>query len=316
MLDMSDSIDGQPLVTHAGELLPFHVPSHTSSRPFPYHRLPVTDSSDSDFVAAVSSWAVRACLRPEVVYGLVLLYLLSEKPVLLLRSALGLDDPDRSKPPHARLRLFVAGHNALLCAFSAAVAAGSWSGVIGHLSKYGTRDTYCDPNGTLWTQYHLGWWCTLFYLSKYYEWIDTWILVLKKGRGGASFLQTYHHAGIVLAMYGGVASHSSWLAWVVLLNSVIHTVMYLYFFVKTLKPSLHVPAAQYLTQAQMLQFVIGIVGTLGVLWMGDRCDTHSSRASLVLLQVYGWGLLALFAAFHRRKYRPSTGSSNTYNKDE
>jgi hypothetical protein len=103
-------------------------------------------------------------------------------------------------------------------------------------------------------------------------------------------------------MYGGVASQSSWLAWVVLLNSVIHTFMYAYFFAKTLMPDLHVPAARYLTQAQMLQFVIGIVGTWGVLILGDDCDSSSGRASLAFLQVYGFGLLALFAAFHRRKY--------------
>lgn len=287
-----ESIDGRPLVSDAREL--FFFPSR-----FPYHRLPSC--------VGPSSCVLRACLRPEVVYALVLFYLVSEKPILLLRTVLALDDPNPHRSPspsspHTRLRRFIAAHNLLLCGFSAAVAVGSWSGVVKHLAKHGTRQTYCDPHGTLWNDYSLGWWSTLFYLSKYYEWIDTWILVLKKGRGGASFLQSYHHAGIVIAMYGAVASQSSWLAWVVLLNSAIHTVMYGYFFVKTLRPTLHVPAARYLTQAQMLQFIIGIVGTWGVLYLGNDCDLHSGRASLMFLQLYGFGLLALFAAFHRRKY--------------
>lgn len=304
--DAKESIDGGPLVTDYRELVDF-------VNRFPYHRLPTTSASDASALllsaAAANTALLRTCLRPEMVYGMVVLYLMSEKPVVWLRKLLGLESAHtKDKGPQLWLTRFIALHNFLLFVFSAAVAVGSWKSVLQHYDMYGAYETYCDPHKTLWNQHHLGYWSTLFYLSKYYEWIDTWILVLKKGYGGASFLQYYHHAGIVLAMYGGVASQSSWLAWVVLLNSVIHTVMYLYFFVKTLQPSLQIRAAKYLTQAQMLQFVVGILGSAGVLAMGDACDTSSSRFSLGFLQVYGLGLLALFAAFHRRKYRTTTAN--------
>jgi GNS1/SUR4 family len=301
-LEAKESVDGAPLVTDYRELVDF-------PRRFPYHRLPPLPSNGSTLflsaaAAAANTLILRASLRPELVYGMVVLYLVSEKPVVWLRKVLGLEDATaKDMGPQLWLVRFIALHNFLLFVFSAAVAVGSWKSVLQHYDEHGAYLTYCDPHKTLWNQHHLGYWSTLFYLSKYYEWIDTWILVLKKGTGGASFLQYYHHAGIVLAMYGGVASQSSWLAWVVLLNSVIHTFMYLYFFVKTLKPSLQIRAARYLTQAQMLQFVVGILGSAGVLVMGDSCDTSSSRFSLAFLQVYGLGLLALFAAFHRRKYQ-------------
>jgi GNS1/SUR4 family len=302
--DAKESVDGGPLVTQAWELIDF-------VHRFPYHRLPTSsDGSSTTTVAeAANTLLLRTCLRPELVYGMVVLYWFSEKPVVWLRQLLGLHDPQRATPK-LWLTRFVALHNLVLFVFSAAVAVGSWKSVLQHYDEYGAYKTYCDPSKTLWNQHHLGYWSTLFYLSKYYEWIDTWILVLKKGVGGASFLQYYHHAGIVLAMYGGVASQSAWLSWVVLLNSVIHTFMYLYFFVKTLQPSLQIRAARHLTQAQMLQFVAGIVGSSGVLAMGDACDTSSSRFALGFLQVYGLGLLAMFAAFHRRKYRATETNNN------
>ena len=141
---------------------------------------------------------------------------------------------------------------------------------------------------------------TIFYISKYYEFIDTWILVLK--RKEPSFLQLYHHTGIVFTMWGGVASQSAWLFVVVLLNSFIHTLMYTYFLIKTISPKTEIKSAKYLTSAQIVQFITGIVSTIPILVMGDRCDTESSRFMLACLHVYGYGLIALFVSFASRKY--------------
>ena len=54
----------------------------------------------------------------------------------------------------------------------------------------------CDGTGTLWTKYDLGSWIWHFYISKFYEFIDTWIILLKGDK--PMLLQTYHHAGVVL----------------------------------------------------------------------------------------------------------------------
>lgn len=50
------------------------------------------------------------------------------------------------------------------------------------------------------------------------------ILILKHKQ--ASFLQVYHHTGIVLIMWMAVCSQAAWLQFAVILNSVIHTLMY------------------------------------------------------------------------------------------
>ena len=169
-------------------------------------------------------------------------------------------------------------------------------------NSYGAFDTYCDPNGTLWEQSTgFGSWAVIFYVSKYWEFADTWILVLK-GKN-PSFLQVYHHTGIAFCMWVGVLSQSSWLKAVVLLNSIIHTLMYTYFLIKTLSPTTEIKAAKYLTKAQIAQFFVGIFYSAAVLFLGEKCDTQSSRFGLACLQVYGYGLIALFAAFAKRKYR-------------
>jgi hypothetical protein len=191
--DVPESVDGAPLVTKILEFFDF-----------PYERLP-----ENAFVATL--------MRPEIVVCLALLYLVSKKPLQVFVRASGWN------PKNDAFRMFIAVHNLALAIFSAVCAYNSWPIVIQHFRTRGFIATYCDQDGSLWTTSGLGAWSTLFYISKYYEFLDTWILVLKGKE--ASFLQVYHHTGIVLAMYGGVASQSAWLIFVVLLNSVIHTFM-------------------------------------------------------------------------------------------
>ncbi|GAX25230.1 hypothetical protein FisN_5Lh313 [Fistulifera solaris] len=269
--ELPESSDGRPLAT---------VVSHFVH--FPYDRLP-------------SNTLVAVLMRPEVVLGLVIVYLMSKKILKLAMKVTGFS------AENSAFQFFIAAHNLGLAVFSGVCAYNSWPIVIQHLATRGLIATYCDTDGSLWGEGGLGAWATVFYISKYYEFVDTWILVLKGKE--ASFLQVYHHTGIVLAMYGGVASQSAWLLFVVLLNSVIHTLMYVYFFIKTISPNTEIKAARYLTMAQIGQFFTGIGCSVGVLFMGNRCDTQSSRASLLFLHIYGFGLIALFRAFAKKKYK-------------
>jgi GNS1/SUR4 family len=92
---------------------------------------------------------------------------------------------------------------------------------------------------------------------------------------------------------------------VVLLNSAIHTVMYTYFFIKTVSPETEIKAARYLTMAQIGQFLTGIACTVPIFVLGSDCDTESSRFALACLHLYGFGLIALFLSFAERKYKKS-----------
>lgn len=63
----------------------------------------------------------------------------------------------------------------------------------------------------------------LFYLSKFYEVIDT-VIILAKGKK-SPLLQTYHHAGAMITMFGGSKYQAVPIWLFVVFNSFIHTIM-------------------------------------------------------------------------------------------
>ncbi len=65
----------------------------------------------------------------------------------------------------------------------------------------------CDMDGTVWIKHDLGFWINHFYISKYWEFLDTWIIILKGKK--PILLQTYHHAGVVLLMWMFTVSHNT-----------------------------------------------------------------------------------------------------------
>ena len=270
---LPDSLDGEPLATTVGELF----------INFPSDRLP-------------GNPLTALLLQPRVVFILLIFYLVSMPPLKAVRDILQVD------PNSVIFRSLIALHNLALAIFSGVCAWNSWRVVLQHGFDRGFMAVYCDTDGALWHN-GLGAWSFIFYISKYYEFVDTWVLVLK-GKP-ASFLQVYHHTGIAFIMWCAVASQSAWLLFVVLLNSVIHTLMYTYFLIKTISPKTEIRAARYLTMAQITQFLTGIACTTGIFFLGNDCDTQSSRFALAGLHIYGYGLIALFFAFAKRKYKTS-----------
>uniref|UniRef100_A0A7S2V7P8 Elongation of fatty acids protein n=1 Tax=Entomoneis paludosa TaxID=265537 RepID=A0A7S2V7P8_9STRA len=269
---LSESIDGKPLATSISHLF----------WEFPYDRLPENSTSLNIF------------LRPEGMLVMLIFYL-NSKP--LFQTLYESVKPTKGK---AWFTASVALHNLALALFSAIVAYNSWPIVAGHWMDRGFMDTYCDNNGVLWQESGFGAWVVIFYLSKYYEFVDSWVLVLKGKK--PSFLQVYHHTGICFCMWAGTLSQGSWLIYVVLFNSVIHTLMYTYFFIKTINPQAEIKAAKYLTTAQIGQFFTGIGCSCSILFMGDSCNSSSSRFGLACLNTYGIGLIALFMSFAKKKY--------------
>jgi hypothetical protein len=76
--------------------------------------------------------------------------------------------------------------------------------------------------GRLWNEglAFWGWW---FYLSKFYEVLDT-AIILAKGKRSTT-LQKYHHAGAMLSMWAGMRYMSPPIWMFVLINSGIHAMM-------------------------------------------------------------------------------------------
>ena len=108
--------------------------------------------------------------------------------------------------------------------------------------------------GRLWNEglAYYGW---LFYISKFYEVLDTFI-ILAKGKP-SSTLQTYHHAGAMMCMWAGIRFMSCPIWVFVLFNSFIHSLMYFYYTLTAFSVKVPVGIKRTLTSMQITQFVLG-----------------------------------------------------------
>lgn len=76
--------------------------------------------------------------------------------------------------------------------------------------------------GRIWNE-GLAFYGWLFYLSKFYEMLDTAIILIKGKK--SSVLQTFHHAGALLCMWAGIRYMSPPIWMFVFINSFLHTIM-------------------------------------------------------------------------------------------
>ncbi|UNI14432.1 Very-long-chain 3-oxoacyl-CoA synthase [Purpureocillium takamizusanense] len=109
-------------------------------------------------------------------------------------------------------------------------------------------------SGRLWNEglAYYGW---IFYLSKFYEVLDTFI-ILAKGKF-SSTLQTYHHAGAMLCMWAGMRYMSAPIWMFVLINSFIHSLMYTYYTLTAFSIKVPMGVKRTLTTMQITQFLVG-----------------------------------------------------------
>jgi len=96
------------------------------------------------------------------------------------------------------------------------------------------------------------WW---FYFSKFIEFTDTILMVLRKKKDQITFLHVYHHVSMFFFWWMGikwVPGGQSFFA--AMINSGVHFIMYYYYLISTLGKT--VWWKKHLTQLQLIQFVI------------------------------------------------------------
>ncbi|KFY45672.1 hypothetical protein V494_00837, partial [Pseudogymnoascus sp. VKM F-4513 (FW-928)] len=188
----------------------------------------------------------------------------------------------------ATFRWLVVLHNVFLAVYSAWTFVGMYAGLSRTIpSVYGTDgligvvDSLCKLHGNaglenaiayspassswqptpgleggrMWNE-GLAFYGYFFYLSKFYEVVDTAIILAKGKR--SSTLQTYHHAGAMLCMWAGMRFMTPAIWMFCFFNSGVHALMYTYYTITSF--SIRVPKAikQTLTTLQICQFIIGV----------------------------------------------------------
>ena len=230
-------------------------------------------------------------MHPLVPFLSVLIYLLFSGVVFR-----GIKDTFNLTPKGTVVQSITICHSAALALYSGWTAYNSWIIFLPYVRQHGLIASLCDGDKGLWAK--LGWWITHFYISKFYEFIDTWIVLLK-GREPI-FLQVYHHAGVVIIMWAFVVTECTHAGAVILvLNSFIHTVMYTYYTMAAFGYSS--PLKHYLTQAQLTQFFMGVGVTVVLYWV-DGCLNPAQRLSLQGIHIYTVILIYLFGKFYYDSY--------------
>jgi len=227
---------------------------------------------------------------------------------------------------------FVFLHNVLLCIYSAWTCALSWKIQVESMQNRGFFSTWCDYEEVSWDQ-GMGYLMWLFYLSKYYEYIDTLILIVK-GKN-PSFLQEYHHVGIVISIWALTVTRTGIGYWMMLINSGVHTIMYAYY-ATTVYPmtrGLLSIVKRYITMMQISQFVIAVTllssplmlaALLGI-YIGRTeeeylkiCTNSYQRYSIIYSYAYLCPLIILFMSFYFKNYAsgPSSQSPKLNKKED
>lgn len=231
---------------------------------------------------------------------------------------------------HAWFKLFVIIHNLFLCIYSAWTFGGMLVSINNtkklirlNFENYDFKlelnfqsffQSVCDVDNGLFnlnlpfnSLMLYGWW---FYVSKFYEVLDT-VIILLKGRPSL-LLQSYHHAGAMMCMWAGIRFQSPPIWIFVVFNSFIHTLMYFYFTLSCLKIRVPVIFKRVLTSMQITQFVVG--GSLALLhsfiYFTDmttntliNCISTPDQALPLIINVsYLTPLTMLFAAFYVDSY--------------
>lgn len=197
---------------------------------------------------------------------------------------------------HPRFKQLVVLHNLLLAGFSLWCTLSMLQGVIGNLWTHGWFDGICDIKFTLWnpTLFRVSYY---FYLSKYYEFIDT-AIILYKGRR-ASTLQIYHHAGAVVTMWAGCYYLAVPIAFFVIINAAIHSWMYVFY---TLTAMGQRPRGkQWLTTCQIIQFIAGM-GICVFYLVCPGCQGDRQKLAIYINLAYLFPLLGLFVGFFVKTY--------------
>lgn len=144
-------------------------------------------------------------------------------------------------------------------------------------------------------------WSFLFVLFKMVELGDTAFVILRKTP--LNFLHWYHHITVMLYCWVYYTVRPGVANWFILLNFLVHSLMYTYYAVKACGYRVSSSIMQLITTLQLSQFVVGIGANLLAYTLrvaGEDC-TLSDHVFYFGLAMYG-SYFVLFCNFFYKRY--------------
>jgi len=151
-------------------------------------------------------------------------------------------------------------HNLIMCLYSFYAFVGTSLVLFQNLKKsdFEFYKLFCDKTQSM--KEGLDFWVYTFYLSKFFEYLDTIFLVLKAKpvmppENSQYFLHIYHHAVTAAIVWTAMYFHlsTSWIGPVS--NAFVHTLMYGYYFLAELNKIDRTLGGKFITPIQLIQFV-------------------------------------------------------------
>ncbi|CEF65288.1 Elongation of very long chain fatty acids protein [Strongyloides ratti] len=147
-----------------------------------------------------------------------------------------------------------------------------------------------------------GYYVWLFTVSKLFELFDTLFVVLKKKP--LRFIHWYHHILTLIFIFFTYIQIPAFARWGVFLNTFVHSIMYFYYFVKSLNIKVPKFIPIIITSLQIIQFIMSCCGIINItykrLFTQDFC--HTSTFILSFAAVMDFSYLFLFINFFIHNY--------------
>jgi len=203
-----------------------------------------------------------------------------------------------------KLRAIVSVHNLILTGFSAVTLAMVFRHAIPIVYNRGYHTILCDPQSDVYTKGPLVFWFYIFYLSKMYEFLDTFFQCFRKK--SLQFLHVWHHCTTLVLCWVSINyAHPMQMADIPA-NLLVHTVMYYYYYLTD--QGINVWWKKYITRLQIAQFVWDIYWHCA--WY-IRSLSHTCNGGVITFHVANFiigSFLLLFIQFYFRTYTNKKGS--------
>jgi len=198
-------------------------------------------------------------------------------------------------------------HNAILCFGSFMMVVGMLNSLANIYHQGGTEALVCDENG-LQMKGNLFSWYYIFYLSKFYEFIDTYILILRKKP--LTFLHVFHHFITALLCWLGLYDGTAMQWTVIVMNGSVHVFMYYYYLAMSFNSEIW--WKKYLTTMQITQFCADLVLCLPYYYYDIVLGKNCAGTSLVLgiSNAVLISFLILFINFFQKTYTAPKNASH------
>jgi len=220
-----------------------------------------------------------------------------------MTTILGLRAIMNKAPNRIEARWFAAVHNWNMWAVSVACFFGITYGTLKLAWGYGVEGLFCDSKRESAGHGTLYFWLYIFFLSKFYELLDTVFIVLRKAP--LRFLHFYHHS-MTFFLCWVCLEYSIPVQWIATsLNAFVHIPMYWYYFIMVVKPKQNVWWKRYITTIQIIQFIVVlIVHSSAIAYhyaYAKNCRSYEGYGNLFAGLVI-WSYLYLFIDFYRNTY--------------